>query len=145
MATLPVSQPVDGNGNAITFAGFDAAGGQFAVQQTGHAATPSGQSFPVAPAVVQQAISNAAVAAGVGTAAQAIKGAPGYLSGVLVTALGTAAISIYDNASAASGTVIGYIPASTAAGTFIAFNMPAMLGITAGKVSNSPAFTVAYS
>jgi len=52
------------------------------------------------------------------TATGAVKGSAGKLYGYIVTtALSAAAITLYDNASAASGTVIGVIPASTAAGT----------------------------
>jgi len=40
-----------------------------------------------------------------------------YVGFVVTTALSAAAITIYDNASAASGTIIDVIPASTAAGT----------------------------
>jgi hypothetical protein len=108
-------------------------------------ATASPMAANIGVGTVFAVVSNGAVAAGTTTAAGVIKAAPGFLSGALVTALGTAAISIYDHASAASGTVIGYVPANTAAGTFVPFNMPALLGITAGKVNNSPALTVAYS
>lgn len=97
---------------------------------------------------VQQATNNDAVALGTTTAAQVIKASAGYLSGVLVTAVDTGnetAISIYDNASAASGTKIGYVPANAAVGSFWPFNMPAANGITAGKVNHSHAITVAFS
>lgn len=40
-----------------------------------------------------------------------------YSGYVVTTALNANAITIYDNASAASGTIIDVIPASTAAGT----------------------------
>lgn len=139
------TQPVDANGRAIPYDGWDATNNQFTIALTGPGTAASGQPFNYAPAVMQQAVSNAAVAAGVGTAAQVIKAGPGYLSGVLVTSAGTAATSIYDNASAASGTVIGYIPANPTAGTFYPFNMPATNGITVGKVANSSGLTVAYS
>lgn len=49
----------------------------------------------------------------------------GYYHGCTVTtALSAAAITLYDNASAASGTVIGVIPASAAAGTAYTFPSP---------------------
>lgn len=93
----------------------------------------------------QQATSNAAVAAGTTTSAQVIKASAGYLAGALVTSAGTVALSIYDNASAASGTPIGYIPANPTAGTFYPFNMPDANGIVAGKVNNSSGVTLAFS
>lgn len=129
-----VAQPmfqVDANGNPISASNPPAAG-----------PLPAGSNNIGA---VQQATSNASVAAGVGVAAQTIKAAPGYLSGVVVTANATAAMNIYDNASAASGTIIGYIPATATAGQYYPFNMPALLGITCGKVSGSAGVTVAYS
>ena len=94
---------------------------------------------------INQPTQNAAVAAGTATTPQPIKGAPGYLSGALVTAAGSAALLIFDNASQASGTVIGYVPASATVGSFWPFNMPALVGITAGKVSGSPGVTLAFS
>lgn len=49
----------------------------------------------------------------------------GYYHGcVVTTTLSAAAITLYDNASAASGTVIGVIPASAAAGTAYTFPSP---------------------
>ena len=65
---------------------------------------------------------------------QLIKGAPGRLCRVLVTTTTTAAqaITIYDNATTGSGTVIGLIPGATAAGTVIDFEMPATNGIYVG-------------
>lgn len=47
-----------------------------------------------------------------------VKAGPGYYGGFNVTtALSAAAITLYDNASAASGTIIDVIPASSTAGT----------------------------
>jgi len=86
----------------------------------------------------------AAVAAGVGTAAVVVKANPGRLCKITVTTLGTAALSFYDNAAAASGTVLFTIPASAAVGTIYDVQMPAAAGIVAGQVSNSPAVTVSY-
>lgn len=52
------------------------------------------------------------------TATGAVKGSPGkYYGYIVTTALSAAAITLYDDASAASGTVIDVIPASAAAGT----------------------------
>jgi hypothetical protein len=94
--------------------------------------------------VVASALLNSAVA--VSSSATVVKAAAGYLSGVLVSAAGTAqALTIYDNASAASGTVIGVIPAGATAGQYYPFNMPAANGITCSGSSNNPAVTVAYS
>jgi|SRR5579871_5612384 len=61
-----------------------------------------------------------------------VKAMPGKLCKILVTvALSAAAITIYDNAAAASGTIIGYIPASSGVGTLLTFDMPAENGIYA--------------
>lgn len=51
--TLPVSQPIDGNGRTIEFSGYDAASGQFAVPAMGPATTPAGQPFAIAPTQMQ--------------------------------------------------------------------------------------------
>jgi hypothetical protein len=82
-------------------------------------------------------------AAGV-TGAQTVKPSPGRLARVvLATANGAAAITFYDNANAASGTVIGVIPASATAGVYD-FQMPARTGITFTGASTNPALTVGY-
>ena len=91
-----------------------------------------------------QALKNAAVA--VSSSATVVKSSAGYLSGVLVSVAGTTtAMTFYDNASAASGTVIGYIPSTATAGSYWPFNMPAANGITCSGSSTNPAVTVAYS
>jgi hypothetical protein len=78
------------------------------------------------------------------TGAQTVKPSPGRLGRVVLAAAnGAAAIVFYDNPSAASGTVIGVIPASAAAGTYD-FQMPARTGITFTGASTNPALTVGY-
>ena len=77
-------------------------------------------------------------------AAAAIKATPGRLCKVMVTTLGTAALLFYDNASAASGTIIGAIAASAAVGTVSTFDMPAANGIWCASGTNTPAVTVSY-
>lgn len=52
------------------------------------------------------------------TATGIVQAKRGYYHGYIVTtALSAAAITLYDNASAATGTVVDVIPASAAAGT----------------------------
>lgn len=75
-------------------------------------------------------------------AAQVISPTPARLCKVLVTVAGTTAATIYDNATAASGTIIGYIAASTAVGTLIDFQMPAEFGITVGGATTAPGLTI---
>lgn len=68
------------------------------------------------------------------TATMAVKPAKGYYYGyVVTTTLSAAAITLYDNASAASGTVIDVIPASAAAGTraLLPMGIPVTNGIYA--------------
>lgn len=84
----------------------------------------------------------AVVPAGVGTVA--IKAQGGRLCRVLVTATGTGVCTFYDNASGASGTVIGVVPASAAVGTVYQFDMPAANGIFASNAASGPALTVSY-
>ncbi|SRR6266581_2701491 len=77
--------------------------------------------YPVSPA------STASV-----SATGAVKAAPGRLACILVTtALSGAAVTIYDNASAASGTVLAVIPASSAVGFRVVVDLPAFAGIYA--------------
>lgn len=86
----------------------------------------------------------AAIAAGA-TGPQIVKASPGRLARiVLAAANGAAAITVYDNATAASGTAIGYIAASAAAGVYD-FQMPAKNGITVGGASTNPAMAVGYA
>ena len=66
------------------------------------------------------------------TATGVVKSGPGRLLKISVTtALSAAAITIYDNASAAAGTVLFVIPASAAAGSVYDVNLPAVNGIYA--------------
>lgn len=88
--------------------------------------------------------STTAIASGA-TAATVIKNSAGRLCRVLLTtANGAAAVSIFDNSSAASGTIIGYIAASAVAGTVVDFQMPAANGITVGGASTNPAMTISF-
>lgn len=84
------------------------------------------------------------VAAGTTTVAAVISDHPGRLVRIAVLALGTAALTLYDSASAASGIKLFAIPASAAAGTIYELHTAAVKGITAGKVSNSPEIMVTY-
>lgn len=84
------------------------------------------------------------IAAGA-TGPQVVKASPGRLARVVLAAAnGAAAIRVFDNATAASGTVIGVIPASAAAGTFD-FQMPARAGITVSGAATNPAMAVGFS
>jgi hypothetical protein len=86
----------------------------------------------------------AAIAAGASTTA--IKAAPGRVCRAVVTTAGTATdnITIYDNASAGSGTILAIIPGGTAVGTVIDIQMPAANGIYAVNVASGPAVTLSY-
>jgi len=111
----------------------------------GAAGSDGGDVTGTNPLPIQDAVgTTAAIAAGSTTAAQVIKASAGSLLRVVVTGSASAALSIYDNASAASGTVIGVIKSTAVAGDVYVFNMPAAAGITAGKVNGSPACTVSY-
>lgn len=83
-----------------------------------------------------------------GAATTVIKGGPGRLVSILVTATGTAAattqVNIYDN-TAGSGLIIGVVPGNAIAGTIYRMEMPAAIGITAVGLALSPQLTVCYS
>lgn len=81
-----------------------------------------------------------------GTAADTIiKGTPGRLCRILVTTAGTAAVSIWDNASGHTGTIIGAVAASAVAGTMVEAQAPAVNGITVQGNASLPAITVIWS
>jgi hypothetical protein len=86
-----------------------------------------------------------AVAAAV-TAPTVVKVGKGRLGSILLsTANGAAAVNVYDSAAAASGLIIGCIPASAPIGTVVNFDMPAANGIVVGGAATNPAMTVSYS
>ena len=74
-----------------------------------------------------------------------VKGAAGRLSAVLVTVVTNAVITIYDNASTASGNIVGYIPSGATAGTLYQFGMPCAAGIYVGaSASQSGQITISF-
>lgn len=84
-----------------------------------------------------------AVAAAAGTVT--ISALPGRLVSILITVAGTVSTTCYDNNAAASGTIIGITPATTAVGNVYTFNMPATSGITCSNPASSAGFTAAYN
>lgn len=86
--------------------------------------------------------SSTAIAAG--TAGNTVvKASAGRLASVLVTTTGTNPLVIYDNASTASGTIIGALPASPAIGLYV-FGTPAQNGLTVAGNASNPGVTVFY-
>lgn len=87
----------------------------------------------------------ASTAIAAGTSANTIiKGSPGRLARILVTATGTAEMDIFDNASTPSGTKIGIVPANAAVGTIIDCQAPAANGITVGGNASNPGVTIFF-
>lgn len=84
-----------------------------------------------------------AIAAGV-AGNTVIKGSPGRLARILVTATGTNEMDIFDNASTPSGTKIGVVPANAAVGTIIDCQAPAANGITVGGNAANPGVTIFF-
>lgn len=85
-----------------------------------------------------------AIAAGV-TGNTVVSNASGMLSRIIVTATGTNKMNVYDNASAASGTVIGIVPANQAVdGKPFDLRMPTSNGITVQGNVNNPGVTVSW-
>lgn len=74
-----------------------------------------------------------------------VSGSSTRLCRVLVTASGTTAATVYDNATAATGTVVGVVPASTAAGTVYDLQMPCANGITVAGSAGGPTLTISFS
>ncbi len=80
------------------------------------------------------------------TSLTVVKSTPGRLCKVLVTtANGENAINIFDNASAASGTIIGVVAANASVGTVYDLQMPAANGITIAGTASAGTITVSYS
>lgn len=94
---------------------------------------------------VAAAKSNAALAAGTGTTPVTIKASAGYLKSFVVTTTASAACTLYDNASAASGTALYVTASNIAAGTIVVLDMPFANGLTISQASGSMAATIAYS
>jgi hypothetical protein len=65
------------------------------------------------------------------TATAAVKTAPGRLLKIVVTVAPSAAVTFYDNASAASGNILFIVPSAAVVGTVYDVNMPALAGIYA--------------
>lgn len=84
------------------------------------------------------AVTNAQAIAGI-----AIRSAQSRLCKVLITTvIGANALNFFDNASAASGTIIGIVPAAATVGTVFTFDMPASLGIFQQAAAGGGAYTV---
>jgi hypothetical protein len=125
----PVAQPVylvDVNGNPIS--------------STNSQVVSAVQSGPW---TIQQSLTNKGVAAGAGTVV--IKGAPGWLTTVVITVAGTVSLQIFDNASAGSGLLLLTSPATTTIGQVFNIFGAAILGMTALGAAGTPGFTVYYS
>jgi hypothetical protein len=83
-----------------------------------------------------------------GAATTVVKAAPGRLLRAIITTAGTSSdnATIYDNASAGSGTILAVIPGGTTlTGAAVVIDLPAANGITVVNVASGPAFTLGYS
>jgi len=74
----------------------------------------------------------------------AVKSSAGRLASVIVINTGSAQLNFYDNATQASGTPIGAVPANAAVGSVYSFNAPAANGIVANSVASCCSVTVCY-
>jgi hypothetical protein len=74
-----------------------------------------------------------------------LKKSPGLLVGAVVTTLGTAGLSIYDNPATAQGTALLAIAPSAAQGSLFALGVPFRNGLLAAGVANNPAITAFYA
>lgn len=85
-----------------------------------------------------------AIAASAGTTV--VKASAGRVCKAVVTTAGTASdnITIYDNATTGSGTVLAIVPGGTTVGTVFDLQMPAANGITVVNVASGPAITLSY-
>jgi hypothetical protein len=71
---------------------------------------------------------------------------PGMLGSILVTAQNTNQMTFYDNASAASGDILGIVPANQAVdGKPFTLHAPAVNGIYVSGNANNPGVRISYS
>jgi hypothetical protein len=92
-------------------------------------------------------IETMALGAGV-SGATLVSGTSGRLQNVLVTTSAAQSWTFYDSndpTKTSGKTIIGLIPASTAAGTVVRFQMPAALGIVAVPSGAGMAVTVSFN
>ena len=75
-----------------------------------------------------------------------LKASAGRLARVTVTTVtASAVVTIYDNASAASGTILQVIPIAAAVGTIYMVDLPFVSGLTVQSTGATGAITVGYS
>jgi hypothetical protein len=91
---------------------------------------------------MSRAVAAVFIPAGV-TANTVVRTQRGGLGSVLIQITTTAAVTIYDSAVGAGGTVIGYIPSGATPGNYV-FDMPAAQGVVVAGASTNPAMTVGY-
>ncbi len=135
----------DADGRPLLGQGYDPVTHQFTVQESAPANTDAATGIPYAPEIVQLAAKNFPIAAGTGTTPITVKNAPGYLKKIVVLVTATVAMTFYDNASAASGTILYVTAATVAAGTIIDIDMPFMNGLTVSQASGTAGMILAYS
>lgn len=88
----------------------------------------------------------ATLAIGAAAGTVVVSSRPGRLIRVVVTTAGTTgAVTFFDNASAASGTVLGVVPGSAALGSVFELKMPTANGLVASAAAASAAVTVCYA
>lgn len=88
-------------------------------------------------------VTTVAIASGTATDT-VVKATPGRLCRVLVTTTNTNPMTIWDNASGHTGTIIGAFAASPTVGTVVSFEMPAANGITVQGNAANPAVTISF-
>lgn len=71
---------------------------------------------------------------------------PGRICKLVITTAGSAALELYDHASASSGAqLVWKSPATTVLGEVYTIDLPVANGIIGKRASNTPAYTVSYS
>ncbi len=77
----------------------------------------------------------------------AIKASAGVFFGILVTSVGVGTPQVFDNASAASGTIVGALPASAVIGlaNSLMAGVKCMNGITVSGGATNPAMTIYWT
>ena len=73
-----------------------------------------------------------------------VKAAPGRLCKIIVLTLAAGIISVFDNASAASGTLLYKFTTNTPIGTVVDLEIPALNGITLDMIASTPQVLVTF-
>lgn len=96
--------------------------------------------------IIQTASHKTGTVAASSTGDVVVSALPGRINKIVITTAGSAALELYNHASASSGAqLVWKSPATTVLGEVYTVNIPVSLGIVGKRQSNTPAYTVSYT